>query len=462
MTSINTLTADYQAALNEISASPSQNLNLLSSNLVVFQLGMTAWNNIVDTMNTANLLPTIPLGGGGTFYPFSNTYINEFLAQYKTSNHFPTNTNTFFNDYVTFLQDQTNIAIATQGFSAVTISPQTTQNIINTLEGAFAQDYGILTNITPSSVTVTNPPSGNPPLPNDAADLPASAQTDYAALKSAYTAWFNQYLANYSYPSSGNITQSNFLNAAVSQLSPTAKLLSSSSLVIPTGIGAYAVASNNSSITSFQEVYDTINGSDSGFQAALQSFYNTTIQQKGYFIPSQEISSWAIQVESSTFANFINTDPQFDIGSTLRSIDSKRLLVIDRILDLIALMLGSLQRSAAAQSSRLVILANWQRAYTDSLGQLHTFTKTDGTGISDPNNTVANLDQDKANARDELNTKFNDALRNNMQNQRSVLGDDSQALQANINQSTDEVSQQANLASTLLSDLNSLLTAIFR
>lgn len=474
---VQSVTDAYQAVLNEIQGAPSE--TLLPSNTVALQNGMSAWNNVINPSDPNYVLPYAPfLFTSVPVYSqsYSLNYISQFLGQFSSNNPLPTDMNTFFDHYVTYLHDQAvaQNAVLNQfgaGFlpSAFDISAQARASIISHLEASFAQDFGVLVNNAPNSVTVTNPPAGNPTLPNDTADLPSSATTS-AAQMSAFTAWFNHNLANYSYPTNGGaVTQSNFLSNAVLQFEPATKISSSSSYVVPTGNNTYAVASNNASIPSFQDIYDKINGSDTGFQAAFQQFYTNVVNQTGYFIPSQQVSQWAQHLADLAFGQALKAQGALGIGlsagigpSTLAILDSKRLLILDRILILIAEMLSSLQRTAAAQSSRLVIFANWQKAYTDSLGQLHTFTKTDSTMLNDSGHGASNLDQNKANARDELNTKFNDALRNNMQNQRSVLGDDSKALQSNINQSTDAVSQQANLASTILSDLFSLLSSIFR
>ena len=48
-----------------------------------------------------------------------------------------------------------------------------------------------------------------------------------------------------------------------------------------------------------------------------------------------------------------------------------------------------------------------------------------------------------------------------MQSRQALVGDDAKALQSNVNQSNDAVTQQSNLGTAILQELSTLLSEIF-
>ena len=129
-------------------------------------------------------------------------------------------------------------------------------------------------------------------------------------------------------------------------------------------------------------------------------------------------------------------------------------LILNEIFKLLTQMVGTLQNVAAAQAARLNFLTQWQKAYTDLQNQVHTFVKGNGDGVN--GNTSA-----QGVARDDLN-RANSTYIQNLQNQNSVISDDAKALQSTINQTVDQVQQQSDLATSILQEMSTILSTIFR
>lgn len=128
--------------------------------------------------------------------------------------------------------------------------------------------------------------------------------------------------------------------------------------------------------------------------------------------------------------------------------------VLDRVFSLILKMLQALQRVAVAQSDRLTFLTQWQKAYSDLMDQVHTFIKNNGDFIGGPDSAMST-------ARDDLN-RLNTSFTEMMRNRRSLISDDSKALQSNVSQTNDAVNQQSTTGTTILQELSTILSSIYR
>jgi len=128
---------------------------------------------------------------------------------------------------------------------------------------------------------------------------------------------------------------------------------------------------------------------------------------------------------------------------------------INDVFNVVVLMITALQASTSAQADRLNFLTNWQSAYTDQMNQIHSFIANNGDSISNLQNT------DQSNTRDDLN-RINSTYTQEIQANRTSVSDEAKALQSNINSSNDASNNQANLASTLLQELTTILATIFR
>lgn len=124
--------------------------------------------------------------------------------------------------------------------------------------------------------------------------------------------------------------------------------------------------------------------------------------------------------------------------------------VLNRIFKLISTLLTTLQESAAAQANRLTFLTQWQQAYTSKLSQIHTFVANDG-----------DFAQSDASMRDDLN-RLNAGYTQSLQNNQSIISDSAKALQSNVNASNDAVSKQSTLGTSIIQELGTLLTSVYR
>lgn len=147
-------------------------------------------------------------------------------------------------------------------------------------------------------------------------------------------------------------------------------------------------------------------------------------------------------------------DPADSVYSTNQVLFSKTLL-INRIFNLLNQMIGVLQKASAAESNRLNYLTEWQKAYTDDMNQIHSFSPNNGDWASNQSS------QDYGDMRTDLN-QLNSAFTTQLQNLRGVVSDDSKSMQTNVSQLSDAVNQQSSLASSLLQQLGQLTSTIFK
>jgi hypothetical protein len=134
--------------------------------------------------------------------------------------------------------------------------------------------------------------------------------------------------------------------------------------------------------------------------------------------------------------------------------------ILNRVFNLLVLMIDVLQRTSAAQANRLNFLTQWQKAYTDELNQIHSFVANNGDGqiepprVDDPNNTRA------GSARADMNSQ-NSIWTQQIQGNLNIISNDAKALQANVNQSSDAVQSQSDMATSILQQLSTILTSIY-
>jgi hypothetical protein len=127
--------------------------------------------------------------------------------------------------------------------------------------------------------------------------------------------------------------------------------------------------------------------------------------------------------------------------------------ILDRVFDLLVKMIGVLQNAAVSQSNRVNFLSEWQKAYTDAMDQVHSFTSNSKDPYDDPD--------DDADLMQSLN-QTNSIYTTTEQNRRSVVSDDAKTLQTTVNQTSDAVNNQSSLATSFLQELSTLLSTIFK
>ncbi|MCB1112840.1 MAG: hypothetical protein H7A37_01685 [Chlamydiales bacterium] len=149
-------------------------------------------------------------------------------------------------------------------------------------------------------------------------------------------------------------------------------------------------------------------------------------------------------------------------AESTRPMEAGRTLIIDRVFLLLVRMIEVLQKCAAAQSDRLNFLTQWQKAYTDQMDTIHAFAGDNGdaidkTGDAENDSSV----REQRDARDDLN-RVNSTYTEELRSRRSVISDDAKSLQTTVNQTSDAANQQTNMATSLLQQLSTILSAIYR
>lgn len=270
------------------------------------------------------------------------------------------------------------------------------------------------------------------------------------------TLWYADFLEHYPYKADGSLGNSNDFYANLAKaLTLTAGITLGSTLYGVTPIGGNFAIPTSASFPRFQSVYNLFfpTGGAAGFTARVSKFYHDEIAEKGYFVPSQLFEKWTQTMikESLGFSSMPGD------RTSLGAMGARKTIIMDQIYALIAALVGSMQRVAAVQAARLTVLTQWQGAYTDELSKIHNFLAGDGTYLA---GAFSDTDRDKA--RSELNTTANASIRDQLQSNRAIIGDDAKSLQSNVNQSNDAVSQQSNAATAIIQELNTILGAIFR
>lgn len=217
-------------------------------------------------------------------------------------------------------------------------------------------------------------------------------------------------------------------------------------------------------LPSYEQIYYTFhpNATFADFQAALVQYYNTTMSEQGFFLPSQSLSGW-VQQNISDYNKTLATS----LGIPFGDISADKAAVINRIIKLLIAMISVLQKVGLAQSQQLKFVTSFQNVYVQMQAQMPVFTRGDQvptagifpSGIKSPlgvSSTVAD------NERTAINTVFNASKTANLSSFRGIQEDAAKQVQANVNQTNDNVNQQSDMARTLLQQLSGLLSSIFR
>lgn len=130
-------------------------------------------------------------------------------------------------------------------------------------------------------------------------------------------------------------------------------------------------------------------------------------------------------------------------------------LMLNRILKLLTATIQNLQSVAVQQANRLTFLTQWQKAYTDQMNGVHTFTVSNGDAY------VSIKDDEHSTLRQSLN-QINSTHIEQMRSNNNIIADTAKGLQTNINQTQDAVNQQSNMATSLIQQMNSILSSIYR
>ena len=239
---------------------------------------------------------------------------------------------------------------------------------------------------------------------------------------------------------------------------------------------------NISYIQSYQTIYESFNGpvgtlsanpanwtvAQNVFAQRFTAFYNselaktsTTTDPGGFFDPSQNLGDWY------DYSQNLYYNPLFVPNAVVN--DPRSTIILDDVLKALIAMIGVIQSVAAAQANNLNFLSRWQQAYTSKLNFIHTFAAGDNTILGrfealTPGSLYGNDDwnKDKARAvRNELNS-VNQTYISKLQANQQTISDSAKSLQTNVNQSNDAANQQGSVADSILQELSTILSAIFR
>jgi hypothetical protein len=121
-------------------------------------------------------------------------------------------------------------------------------------------------------------------------------------------------------------------------------------------------------------------------------------------------------------------------------------VILNDIFKLLTRSLTAIQNVAATQAQSLQFFAQWQNYYTSLMAQVPNPTQFANLGSS------AGAKQAAA--------QFNTTLITKLQNRQSIIADQTKAMQTVVNQSNDAASAQANLGSSLLQEMTTLLPIV--
>lgn len=437
----------------------SSNNNVLANGLTFIQ-NLGTIPNSYQYLAPASAATTWANTIGDTSINITNTANNAKFAALNQSN-MPTDLESFVN-YITGTTTATGTG---KTLAQELLKDYVKQLQIGTITTGGLQltgDWSVLTSLS----TTSHPPDENPvPVLGDVAsatDLdnltgpPPIPPRKGDTIVGQFNAWFSRFLANYPFNSTGLpiTTATDFFTKAAQDLTVIAALQESTTTPTP---------NPSVKIASYQQVYDgffhppVVPGHptvpDQGFIDMLKKFYSEQLKKNGYFNPSQAFADWTSEVLQSYSLQKLGTN--VFAPSSLQSGDFEKPIILNKIFELIAALIGTMQNIASAQANRLLILTQWQQAYTDSISQLHVFLVGDGTilGSGDTGTGPTSV----STLRGQLNDEMNATLRTQMQSNQSAIGDDAKALQSNLNQTTDAVSQQANAANAIIQNLYDIL-----
>lgn len=259
--------------------------------------------------------------------------------------------------------------------------------------------------------------------------------------------WVNAFLASinpllYTSPSSGNANA--LLSAMSTSLTTTALLQNQTVAKLQADVNS--MITDPADLLRYEAIYKALFPRNSlpQFQSFLTTFHDSQVTKNGYFNPSYAFPDFIQSVETTFNASLASNAVR---DTFLKPMDADKVLIILNLYKLISTFLNTIQSVAQAQANRLIKLSSWQKAYTYLLAQVPVIKSSQ---ISDTTQ------------RSEINTGANANYRTNIQTYQSLVADDIKTLQSNVNQSNDAMSQQTNYCTSLIQEMSTLLSAIYR
>lgn len=334
--------------------------------------------------------------------------IDKFFQTIYKDGKLPTNFDDFYSAYDQFMKA-----------NGATGTPSRTQLLL-----AFTQDYAARLSVSADQGWADL----TPPV-----DLASAEGVENC--ENQFKGWFGQFLTNYPEPSDAEgLNTARFFNAAGAELSPSTT----------TSIDSREIGS-----TSLHKIFhETYPGaSNAKFQEFLLSFYQKQVSDNGYFIPSQMVSDWK--------AFLANPPPTLSLVETVPVDPSsaQKTRCLNEILRLLTTLLGTMQAVAAAQSKGLLNSTDLQNAYTQRLAELHVFLKGDKTVLGQD---TPECEKIRAN----LNEQLNSTLRVLNENKRQMEQDKAKRIMSSTTQTSDAVTQLANMFTSIIQELTNLLSVV--
>lgn len=219
---------------------------------------------------------------------------------------------------------------------------------------------------------------------------------------------------------------------------------------------ALAQSVNIPNINSYSQIFFAFNpdATQADFQSFLADFYNQQVEKNGYFIPSQSLGDF-----------FVATVQQSKISAdTLGSLEGNSpnsTAIIFRVFALLTSMTAILQNVASTQAEVLNFYGDLEKAYTNltsklpNIGSGNVIQDSGGHyGSGDTNNSEVTQGQ-------QMISTQNQSWGTQLRDFRSVIQSQAQQQQTAVDQSNQAVNQQASLATTLLQQMSTILTAIY-
>lgn len=195
------------------------------------------------------------------------------------------------------------------------------------------------------------------------------------------------------------------------------------------------------------------------FHTRLNQFmdkYITSDDPAAYFLPSQMIDDFFMEIRDEYFLGVTGIDPSGRYDDV--NFDAVRVLM-----ELFTLLLDTsqdLQKLTVAISNRLEFFAKYQKSYTDLMAQIPVFGNEPGTAWSTTSTNSTKL-QEAQEVRQNLAT-LNASYTENLRAFRDIEANRAKQVQTQVTQGNEGVSQMTNMVSSLLQQWSSLLSAIFR
>lgn len=203
-----------------------------------------------------------------------------------------------------------------------------------------------------------------------------------------------------------------------------------------------ATSPEYASLLTYQQAYKAFfpNSTQQDFDSALAAFADEVENDSadgGYFNPSQHFARFFTEIKNK-FLVLLATQ------GTLQANKGVQLAILWQVFALITSMVQSIQKVTAISAQRLGYLTNLQQAYTNLINSIPTFLNgqpfsSDDTGP--------------------INAK-NQAFAQNLRSYSDLVGSASKSLQSNVSALNDATNTQANLITSIIQQMSTLISAI--